>query len=70
MDDAPPDDLTKLPHWLTVTEYAAIMRITTKAAYAGIRDGSILSRRAGRWIRIPRSEVLPIGGAKRTARSG
>jgi hypothetical protein len=60
MDNAsqPNVDLNSLPPYLTVKEYAAIMRVTEKAAYAGVRDGTIKSKQAGRRIHI-RSEVLP-----------
>ena len=49
-----------LPESLTVDEFAALVRVDRKTAYAAIQDGKIPGvRRIGRCIRINRDAVLP-----------
>jgi excisionase family DNA binding protein len=45
--------------WLTVLEYAVIMRVATKTVYTEIEAGHIPVKRMGRHLRIPASEVRP-----------
>jgi excisionase family DNA binding protein len=43
----------KLPHVLTVEEWAAKMRISRSAAYDAVKHGEVKVIRIGRLIRIP-----------------
>ncbi len=47
----------QLPEWLTVAEYARLMRISLSAAYRAAHRGDVPIRKVGRIVRIPRSAV-------------
>ena len=50
-------DTTEQPEWLTVPEYARLMRISLTTAYRSASRGDIPTRKVGRIVRIPRSAV-------------
>jgi excisionase family DNA binding protein len=59
VDQPPPNPTPPRSGWLTVEEAAAVLRVGTKAIYAGIKSGDIRARKVGWAYRIAASEVLP-----------
>lgn len=48
---------TSPPSYLTVREFAEILRVNTKTVYAAIKVGTIKVVRFGHTIRIPRDQL-------------
>lgn len=49
------------PAYLTVREFATILRLNVKTVYAAIEAGTIKAVRFGRTIRIPRDQIAALG---------
>lgn len=48
--------------WLTVREYAALLRLSRRNVYRLVALNRLPHQRAGRGIRIPATAAKPIGG--------
>lgn len=54
VDEAAPTNLEDLPLALTVTEAAAVLRVSRSSAYEAIDRGELPAVRIGRRLRVPR----------------